>query len=118
MRSEAFVAAAVIAGAGALARLVTTRSIREPLFGGVGAFLGFVPVWLANGALEHALGGQSRSARAEGLVAGSGFELGERVSEGLTTTIAIVSNPTTASRLVGRSKEHTSELQSLMRTSH
>src|SRR3546814_19977146 len=37
MRSEAFVAAAVIAGAGALARLVTTRSIREPLVRGGGA---------------------------------------------------------------------------------
>src|SRR3546814_19067901 len=59
MRSEAFVAAAVIAGAGALARLVTTRSIREPMFGGVGAFLAFVPGWLANGSPEPALGGQN-----------------------------------------------------------
>lgn len=87
MRTEALVYALVIVGVLCFWLLASRRVARSLLMGGA-AVVGFAPIWLANSALENALGGNSRTSRAAGAASGGGSELGLRLEEGIRTTVA------------------------------
>lgn len=102
LRTEALLAALIIIGGAGIGALVRTRRLRAPLGLGITAVLGFAGPWLANAALEGAVGGISRTERAQGAAAtGGGSELAERVDEGITTTVAATASESSSARMLG-----------------
>lgn len=96
MRTEALVYSMVLVGAIGL-WMLARRGLLATARLGVLTVLGFGLVWLLNGALERALGGQSRTGRATGAASsavsgvargGGGDGLSTRLEEGLRTTFA------------------------------
>lgn len=100
MRTEALVYALVLVGGAGLWSLLRTGLRRAVLLGG-SAVAGFAPVWLANAALEQAIGGQSRTGRATGAASAAGSELGVRVEEGLRTTFSLAATSTWGTVVIG-----------------
>jgi hypothetical protein len=89
MRTEAFVYTAVAVGLCSLVLLVHRREAWRAVVVGVLAFVGFAGPWLANRALEAALGGNSRSARVSGTAGGGIGNLDDRAREAAITLFAL-----------------------------
>lgn len=91
MRTETFVAAFVFVGA-VCARLVSHGRIGGAVRAGALGVVGFAVPWTANAALEGAVGGNSRAARAAGVATGTGTSTSElrlRAEEAATTWFAL-----------------------------
>lgn len=86
MRTESFVYAVVGVGAVGVV-LLLRRQVGPALLAGASAVAGFAVPWLANRALEEALGGTNRSERASGAASNALSEVGERAEEALLTLL-------------------------------
>ncbi|MGK2947229.1 MAG: hypothetical protein ACSLFP_01525 [Acidimicrobiales bacterium] len=92
MRTEALVYAFVLVGAAVVQLAAVAGRSRAAVGVGGAALLGFSGSWLANQALERAVGGLSRATRASGALGGAGSadrglpgSAGRRLGEGMVT---------------------------------
>jgi hypothetical protein len=89
LRNETLVYTLVAVGTCCVALLVTDRTFRRAVMTGVGAIAGFLVPWLANAALEAAVSGNSRGARATSTASSGLSDVGERLREGMITTFGL-----------------------------
>ena len=101
MRTESFVYALVAVGGCVGMLVLQDRSVGRAVRVGAGAVAGFAGPWLANAALERALGGNSRADRVSSTAGGAFGDLGQRAGEAVTTLLALRPGPASTALLVG-----------------
>jgi hypothetical protein len=101
LRNETFVYAAVAVGAVCAVMWGRERSPRRAVLTGVLSVVGFAGPWLANVALEGAVGAPSRGTRATSTASRLGSDLGARAKEGLQTLFGLNSGELAESVLLG-----------------
>lgn len=101
MRTETFVYAVVSVALACGIVWSQTRSLVRSAALGVWAVAGFAVPWLGNAALEAAVGGHSRAARATGSAGSFGSDLTTRAKEGLQTLLGLNGGDVSVAVLLG-----------------
>ncbi|HEX2576731.1 MAG TPA: hypothetical protein VHK88_10315, partial [Aquihabitans sp.] len=102
MRTESLLYGATMTGAVLLWTVVVDRRLGRSLVIGAASAAGVAIGVLANRALEaEVLGGSLRTGRAGGAAGGAGADLGDRLREGLVTSIGLVSGAGTPELVIG-----------------
>lgn len=101
MRTESFVYALVAVGGCAVVLLRRRRSVRGALQLGLLAVVGFAGPWLANMALEQAVGGNSRGVRASSAASGALDRPADRLREAVTLLVALRPGPVSETAVLG-----------------